>query len=121
MPPSGRFTNWRKRFWKAEQAASGVSGEAGGVPASSFRREQRPFLPADLTIEERDALLVQMWQALTEAEVSVHSEDRSKLKPPSASNMDALAKAADALGGASPPPARGPPPPPGPPLAVRDP
>ena len=66
MPPSGRFTNWRKRFWKAEQAASGVSGEAGGVPASSFRREQRPFLPADLTIEERDALLVQMWQALTD-------------------------------------------------------
>ena len=87
MPPSGRFTNWRKRFWKAEQAASGVSGEAGGVPASSFRREQRPFLPADLTIEERDALLVQMWQALTDGERSRYMvRDRSKPKPPSASS-----------------------------------
>ena len=101
--PSDRFTNWRKRFWKAEQASNSANGDAGSPPASSFRREQRPFLPADLAHEEREALLVQMWQALTDAERSRyigrdHAKPRSSISP-----MDALAKAADAVGGPAPP------------------
>ena len=101
--PSDRFTNWRKRFWKAEQASSSATGDAGAPPASSFRREQRPFLPADLAHEEREALLVQMWKALTDAERSRYiGRDHAKPKS-SISPMDALAKAADAVGGAAPP------------------